>query len=49
MCHNVTGEKSARMRVVFYAEPKNMDEAHSLKTKADNESLGAEWLSLDEI
>ena len=37
----------ARQRVVFYAEPVDPDKP--LKSVPDEESLGAKWLSLDEI
>ena len=35
------------MRVIFYAEPKNPDA--ELKSVPDSESLGAEWVTLEEF
>ena len=37
------------MRVIFYAEPKNLEEAHKFKTVPDEESVEARWVSLSEL
>ena len=39
-------QSSARMRVIFYAEPASLEEAHNNKQVADSESLEARWVSL---
>ena len=38
-----------RMSVIFYAEPTSIDMAHALKAEEDEQSLGAKWVTLDEI
>ena len=37
------------MRVIFYAEPKNVQEAHNFKIVEDAESVEARWVSLKEL
>ena len=46
--HGVNGD-NARMRVIFYAEPKSLEEAHKFKTVPDEESDGARWVTLPEL
>ena len=41
--------KDERMRVIYYAEPKDIDEAHRNKQKPDKESIEARWVSLKEL
>jgi ADP-ribose pyrophosphatase YjhB (NUDIX family) len=45
--HSVYGTKNARMRVIFFAMPK--DEHQKVKTMADSESEEARWVSLEEL
>mmetsp|Transcript_23945 Transcript_23945/g.35149 ORF Transcript_23945/g.35149 Transcript_23945/m.35149 type:complete len:330 (+) Transcript_23945:62-1051(+) len=45
--HSLMSSKSARMRVIFYAEPSDPNQAP--KSIPDEESLGAEWLTLSEL
>lgn len=45
--HTLMSSESARMRVVFYAEPE--DPTAPPKTIPDNESLGAAWMSVDDL
>ena len=45
--HSVAGN-TARMRVIFYAEPTNIDEAQKLKRVPDSESLEARWVNMEE-
>ena len=45
--HTLQTEEDARMRVIFFARPK--DCAASLKSKPDHKSQGAAWLSLAEL
>lgn len=45
--HAPHGKSCAKMRVVFYAEPVN--EKQPPKSKADNESLEAKWVTIDEF
>lgn len=45
--HTLVADDAARMRVVFYAEPR--DPSAEVKTVPDSESLGAAWLSVDEL
>ncbi|GIQ82399.1 hypothetical protein KIPB_007234 [Kipferlia bialata] len=45
--HSLTSPETARMRVIFYAEPTDIHQAP--KSKPDRESEGAEWLSIPEI
>ena len=47
--HSVHGEDSTRMRVIFYAEPLNLEEAHNFKTVEDKESVEARWVTLQEL
>ena len=37
------------MRVIFYAEPKSIEEAHKFKIEPDAESVEARWVSLQEL
>ena len=37
------------MRVIFYAEPKSIQEAHNNKKVEDAESVEARWVSLKEL
>ena len=38
------------MSVIFYAEPTSIEMvAHALKKEADEESLGAKWVTLDQL
>ena len=46
--HGVNAD-NCRMRVIFYAEPKSLEEAHKFKTVADEESVEARWVTIDEI
>ena len=46
--HAAQGD-SARMRVIFYAEPTSLEQAHAFKTVADSESLEARWVTLPEL
>ena len=46
--HGVQG-KNARMRLIYYAEPKSLEEAHKNKKVPDKESLEARWLAFDEL
>ena len=46
--HGVNGHNS-RMRVILYAEPKSLEEAHKFKTVPDEESQEARWVNMDEI
>eukprot|EP01006_Ploeotia_vitrea_P015543 TRINITY_DN44895_c0_g1_i1.p3 TRINITY_DN44895_c0_g1~~TRINITY_DN44895_c0_g1_i1.p3 ORF type:complete len:117 (+),score=61.81 TRINITY_DN44895_c0_g1_i1:199-549(+) len=41
------GQQYARLRVVFYAEPKDLDAKP--KTVPDKESNGARWVTLDDL
>ena len=45
--HTLTSNTSARMRVIFYAEPLNL--SSSPKSFSDKHSLGARWMSLEEL
>ena len=45
--YGVQGDQ-ARMRAIFYAEPSTPEQARSLKTVADSESVMAKWVTLDE-
>ena len=36
------------MRVIFYAEPTNHEEAKKLKSIPDSESLEARWVNMEE-
>ena len=45
--HSENSGQSARMRVIFYAEPEN--EKQAPKSIADKESLEAKWMSVDEF
>ena len=45
--HTLTTDHSARMRVIFYAEP--TDPTALPKMVADSESLGAAWLTVEEL
>ena len=45
--HTLTSESEARMRVVFYAEP--LDSAAAPKTEPDDESMGAAWMTVEEL
>ena len=47
MDHHMFDKQGVKMRVVFYAEPADPDCIP--KQKADKESNGAEWLSLQEF
>ena len=47
--HSVKGMENCRMRVIYYAEPENVQEAHRFKTRADRESLEARWVTLKEL
>jgi phosphatase NudJ len=38
-----------RMRVIFYAEPESLEEAHNIKKVADSESLEARWVTIDDL
>ena len=42
-------DRAALMRVIFYAEPTSIEMAHQLKTEADEESLEAKWVTLNEL
>ena len=44
---NTMTRKGARQRVIYYAEPKKADQQP--KNFADNESLGAVWLTIEEL
>ena len=46
--HGVHGN-SMRMRVIFYAEPESLEEAHKFKTIEDEDSVEARWVSMDEL
>ena len=37
------------MRVIFYAEPTSIHQAHSLKSTPDSESQEAKWVSVTEL
>ena len=43
------GGDSARMRVVYYAEPVSLQQAHSLKKVPDQESNGAKWVTVHDL
>ena len=45
--HTLTTDSDARMRVVFYAEP--IDPEAPPKTEPDSESMGAAWVTVDEL
>jgi len=45
--HSLCSETSARMRVIFYAEPKNP--AAPVKSKPDEESECAQWVTIEQI
>jgi hypothetical protein len=45
--HSVSIDDSARMRVIFYAEP--IDDKQVPKTKPDSESLEAKWVTVEEF
>ena len=45
--HSLTDSNTARMRVIFYAEP--VDPHQKPKTIADDESLEAAWFTVDEF
>lgn len=45
--HSLSSPESARMRVVFYAEP--VDPAQKPKAVADSESLGAAWMTVEDL
>jgi len=45
--HSVQGEYSARCRVIFYARPVDME--CKLKSVPDEESEGAEWVTLEQL
>lgn len=45
---NEMGRHGGRQRVIYYAEPKDPNQA-SPKTVPDNESKGAAWLTVDEL
>jgi len=45
--HSLMGPDSARMRVIFYAEPK--DQKQEPKKVADKESEEARWVTLEEL
>ncbi len=45
--HSVSGADSARMRVIFYAEP--IDDKQVPKKVADSESLEARWVTPNEF
>jgi len=45
--HSLTGQKSARTRVIFVGEP--LDPAAPLKTVPDAESEGGLWMTRDEV
>ena len=49
--HKVDLNDSGRMRVVFYAEPTDIEAAHDFKTPAmaDKESVEARWVTLQEL
>lgn len=47
--HSLQSKNSTRMRVIFYAEPVSIEEAHKFKTVPDSESLEARWVSLQEL
>ena len=46
--HSVTKDQ-ARMRVIFFAEPASLEQAHSVKKVADSESLEARWVTIPEL
>jgi len=45
--HSLTSDSSARMRVVFFAVPE--DDEQRPKSVPDSESLGAQWMSMEEL
>jgi len=45
--HSLCSPESARMRVIFYAEPE--DPAQQPKSVADSESLGAAWMTVEAL
>ena len=47
--HSLHGGNDCRMRVLFYAEPKSLEESHNFKTVEDKESVEARWVSLNEL
>ena len=46
--HSVKGD-TALMRVIYYAEPKDLTQSLNLKTVADSESLEAKWVTNAEL
>ena len=47
--HSVSSSNSCRMRVIYYAEPVSIEEAHKFKTVPDDESVEARWVTLKEL